>query len=344
MGKKKGKLRKLLWILAVVLLVAGCFAGWVYCTATRTYKGHNTRLYLPRGTGSEALADSLNSILKSDPDFATSVITLWNKIPGTHVVKPGAYEIEEGEKAIELVRRIQSGRQTPIKLRFNGTRALPELYSAIANQMEFDETELTNAADAAFKESGINKELQPAYFLPDTYEVYWTESPEQLLARLNGYYERFWNDGRRHKAQMLGLTPQQIAIVASIVEEETNKRDERGKVARVYLNRLKRGMKLQADPTVKFAVGDFALKRILNKHLSANSPYNTYLNAGLPPGPIRIPEKVTLDAVLNAPSGDWIYMCAKEDFSGYHNFASDYASHQANAVRYRQALDKRGIK
>ena len=158
------------------------------------------------------------------------------------------------------------------------------------------------------------------------------------------YRNRFWDKSRRSKAARLGLTPAEVATIASIVEEETAKTDEKPKVARLYLNRLQKGIKLQADPTVKFASGDFSLRRITGKHLAIESPYNTYKISGLPPGPIRVPASSTLDAVLNAPNHNYIYMCAKEDFSGYHNFASDYATHQANARRYQAELNRRGIR
>ncbi len=165
-----------------------------------------------------------------------------------------------------------------------------------------------------------------------------------MVRRLLDYRNRFWSKERRSKAASLGLTPSQVATIASIVEEETAKADEKPKVARLYLNRLKKGIKLQADPTVKFATGDFTLRRITGKHLAIESPYNTYKVNGLPPGPIRIPAAATIDAVLNAPKHDYIYMCAKEDFSGYHNFASDYATHMANARRYQAELNRRGIR
>ncbi|MDE7125694.1 MAG: endolytic transglycosylase MltG, partial [Muribaculaceae bacterium] len=173
---------------------------------------------------------------------------------------------------------------------------------------------------------------------------YWTASPAAIVENLVDVRDRFWNDSRSAKARAIGLTPAQVATVASIVEEETAKADERPLVARLYLNRLEKGMPLQADPTVKFSLGEFGLRRITGAHLKVESPYNTYKYKGLPPGPIRIADRSAIDDVLDAPRHNYIYMCAKEDFSGYHNFATDYASHANNARRYRQALDRRGIK
>jgi len=161
---------------------------------------------------------------------------------------------------------------------------------------------------------------------------------------MHDYYEKFWTDERKAQATSQGITPDQAVTLASIVEEETSKADERGKVARLYLNRLQHGMRLQADPTVKFALGDFSIRRLSVAMTQVQSPYNTYRVNGLPPGPIRLPEKATVDAVLTAPQHDYIYMCAKEDFSGYHNFATDYTTHMANARRYQAALNARGIK
>ena len=171
-----------------------------------------------------------------------------------------------------------------------------------------------------------------------------TTSAESVVKKMLAHYCNYWSADRREKAKSMGLSPAEVSVVASIVEEETNKKDERPLVARLYLNRIKQGMKLQADPTVKFALGDFSLRRITLKHLYVESPYNTYINKGLPPGPIRIVNKATLDDVLNAPEHKYIYMCAKEDFSGYHNFAEDYATHRSNARRYQAELNRRNIK
>ena len=190
---------------------------------------------------------------------------------------------------------------------------------------------------------GFTRETIPALFIPNTYEIYWNVSPERFMARMKQEYNRFWTEERRKKAEALGLTPVEVSTLASIVEEESAVADEYPTIAGLYLNRLKAGMPLQADPTVKFAAGDFALQRILDKHLAIDSPYNTYKYAGLPPGPIRIPSIRAIDAVLNPAHHRYFYMCAKEDFSGRHNFAATLAEHNRNANRYRAELNRRKI-
>ncbi len=181
-------------------------------------------------------------------------------------------------------------------------------------------------------------------FIPDTYEFYWTTSAKEFADRMKQEYDRFWNDERKKKAEEIKLKPVEVTTLASIVQAETAKNEELKTIAGLYINRLNRGMFLQADPTVKFAVGDFSLKRILNVHLEVDSPYNTYKNIGLPPGPINFPETSAIDAVLNYEKNNYYYMCAKEDFSGTHNFAATLAEHNRNAAKYRAALDRNKIR
>jgi UPF0755 protein len=180
-------------------------------------------------------------------------------------------------------------------------------------------------------------------FIPNTYEIYWDTSIDNFLKRMRKEYDRFWNDERRSKAEKIGLSPIQVATLASIVEEEATYIDEYPIVAGLYLNRLKRGMRLEADPTVKFAVGDFTLRRILFRHLEVESPYNTYKNGGLPPGPIRIPSIQAIEGTLSPQQHNYLFMCAKDDLSGRHNFATTHAEHARNAARYQRALNERGI-
>lgn len=303
--------------------------------------GDREWIYIPKGSSTSAVRDSMKNTLGSS--MGSRVYLIWKLLGGNADVSQGAYKISDGQSALNISKRIAKGRQTPVDVRFNGTRTMKQLSERIASQLQCTPEEFLQACDEVLPDSGFSRQNFPAAFIPDSYEFYWSAAPANVVRRLLDYRNRFWNKERRAKAAKLNLTPAQVATVASIVEEETAKSDEKPKVARLYLNRLKKGIKLQADPTVKFASGDFSLRRITGKHLEINSPYNTYRITGLPPGPIRIPNATTIDAVLNAPPHDYIYMCAKEDFSGYHNFASDYATHLANARRYQAELNRRGI-
>ena len=299
-------------------------------------------IYIPHGATKASVKDSLKTNLGSS--MGTRVYVLWKLMGGAPYDSQGAYKVESGQSALSISRRIKLGRQTPVNVTFNGTRTMEQLSKRIAAQLQCTPEEFLEACNEVLPDSGFNKAGYPAAFIPDSYEVYWSAAPHNIVRRLLDYRNRFWNNDRREKAKKLGLTPVEVATVASIVEEETAKADEKPKVARLYLNRLKKGMRLQADPTVKFATGDFSLRRITGTHLAIQSPYNTYKVNGLPPGPIRVPTAATIDAVLNAPKHDYLFMCAKEDFSGYHNFAPDFATHQANARRYQAELNRRGIK
>jgi UPF0755 protein len=261
-------------------------------------------------------------------------------------VKPGNYAIRPGDSMRDICLRLLSGNQTPIRLVVPSVRTLDRLAGAVAKQLMTDSTSIAKLlTDQALIDSlGYTTETFPTLFLPNTYEVYWTMTPEQFISRMAKEHKRFWNADRLAKAKAQGLTPEQASTLASIVDEETNKNDEKPLVAGLYLNRLQRGILLQADPTVKYAHGKFELRRILLTHLTIDSPYNTYKYAGLPPGPIRIPSIVGIESVLNPAKHNYIYMCAKEDFSGYHNFATTLSQHNANARRYQQALNHRGIK
>ena len=305
------------------------------------YSGDTAWVYVPKGSTTVAVRDSLKT--NTGSSMGTRVYMLWQLMHGTPTRAHGAYEIKAGETALSIARRLQTGRQTPVKVRFNSTRTISQLSEKIASQLEFTPEEFEGAIADVLPEKGFNKATYPAAFIPDTYEFYWSAAPENVVKRLLDYRNNFWNEERQSKAKSLGLSKVDVSTVASIIEEETAKSDERPKVARLYLNRLNKGMKLQADPTVKFATGDFALRRIKGEHLKIASPYNTYQVTGLPPGPIRVASGKAIDDVLNAPHHNFLYMCAKEDFSGYHNFATDYATHQANARRYQAELNKRNI-
>lgn len=320
----------------VVVLVMAAWLGLGY------YSGEDVWVHIPKYASEKAIEDSLRN--KLGDSTADKVMTLYRLQNGNPHNSYGAYLIKNGDANLMISRRLKSRKQTPIKISFQGARTMEQIYAKITENLELSPNDFKNACITVLPDLGYKTEAEfPAAFIPDTYEVYWAIDGRELVNKLHKESDRFWTDARKARAKELGVTPIEVATIASIVEEETAKADERPKVARLYLNRIKKGMKLQADPTVKFATGDFSLRRITGEHLKIESPYNTYIHAGLPPGPIRVPDRATLLAVLEAPEHNYLYMCAKEDFSGYHNFAVDYATHQANAARYQAELNRRNI-
>ncbi len=343
MGKFAVEMTKkiLTFAVAVALLLALLGLG-AYVYLRRSHAGPAAWVYLPQGTSRQALADSLQAHL--EPDFAQRVLALYDAAAPDTLRPHGAFRVEHGHTAMTLAKRLVRGRQTPVRFTFSNVRLMDDLTAQAAARFEFDEAAFTAALDSVLPVAGFARAAYPAAFIPDTYEFYWTDSPAKVITKLLDERNAYWTDSRRAQAAALGLSPIEVATICSIAEEESAKADERPKIARLYLNRLHRNMKLQADPTVKFALGDFALRRIVGTHLKHPSPYNTYLHAGLPPGPIRIPQRATLTSFLQSQPHDYLYMCAKEDFSGYHNFARDFAAHCANAQRYQAALNQHGIK
>lgn len=340
--KKNSKkpLRIILWSFVALIVAAGTVLLWLGNKAYRQFDGKGVRIVIPNVSSQEEVNDILISQLGN---YGADIAWFWKVRGGDPHRAAGSYVINPGDRVWSVVNRIRVGAQTPVRLTFNNVRTMDELATRISRNFAFSEIDFLAACDSLLPEQGFNKAQYPAAFVPDTYEFYATATAEDVVRKLAEHREKFWNEDRRAKAKTLGLSPVEVTTVASIVEEETAKSDERGKVARLYINRLDKGMRLQADPTVKFALGDFSIKRIVGPMLKVQSRYNTYLYEGLPPGPIRIPELSTIDAVLSAPAHAYVYMCAREDFSGYHNFTSDYNEHLANARRYQAELDARGI-
>lgn len=260
-------------------------------------------------------------------------------------VKPGRYAIKTNSTNLEVVRLLRSGAQTPVIITFNNIRTKDQLASIFCTELSCSSLRLdTLLNNSAFvSEYGFDTLNIISMFVPNTYEFMWNTPAEKVFSRMKYEYERFWNEERLAKAKSINLSPRDVSILASIVEAETHYNDEKPRVAGVYLNRLKRGMLLQADPTVVYALGDFSKKRILKKDTEFDSPYNTYRYIGLPPGPIRDPEISSIDAVLNPEKHSYLYFCAKEDFSGYHNFSNTHTEHINNARRYQRALNQQGI-
>ena len=264
----------------------------------------------------------------------------------TSNIKAGRYKINRALNNNDLVNLLRSGKQTPIKVTFNNLRNKEQLAGRIASQIEADSLSIINyITDTTFlNKLQLTTDNVACLFIPNTYEFYWNTSVEGFVNRMVKEYSSFWNSSRKKKAAAIKLNYYQVSALASIVEKEQNiKRDERPEIAGLYLNRLKKRMKLESDPTLIFALNDFSIKRVLNKDKKVDSPYNTYKHKGLPPGPICIPSINAIDAVLNASDNKYIFMCAKEDFSGYHNFAKTYTKHLINARKYQKALNKRKI-
>ena len=331
------------WILgacaAIIVILGACAAPYFFIGSPA-----DGIVKVRKGSTIDMISDSIQTHV--DETFGKRVATMMNLMKAKVGNREGAFHITPGMTPFTAARRIKNGVQDGIRFTFNNVRTLDEFAQRWGDTFMGGPNDMRKALKdtALCAKYGKKPETIACLLMPDTYEFYWDITPERMLDRMNDYYNDFWTSERKAKAEKLGLTPDEVATVASIVEEETSKADERGKVARLYLNRYQQGMPLQADPTVKYAIGDFSIKRITVAMTQINHPYNTYRVNGLPPGPIRLPEKSTIDAVLNAPQHDYIYMCAKSDFSGYHDFARDYATHLDNAHRYQEALNARGIK
>jgi UPF0755 protein len=293
---------------------------------------------------SETISNKLESTCGLKFPFIFKAIS--DKINLNRWVKAGRYTLTPEMNLVDLAKVFREGKMKTVNLVIRPLITLEKFAALCGEKLEGDSADYYKIlTDTAFcKSIGFSKETIYALILPDTYNLYWHTSAEELLSKLLEEYIKYWIIiERKEKAEAIGLTTIEVSILASIVSKETNKNDEMPMVAGMYLNRLRIGMPLQADPTIKFALNQPSLKRVLKVHLSVQSPYNTYLNKGLPPGPICVPSKQSIDAVLNAATHNFLYMCAKEDFSGYHNFAKDYNLHLQNAKRYQKALNERGI-
>lgn len=261
-------------------------------------------------------------------------------------VKSGRYRVVNSMNNLTLVRMLRNGNQTPVQLKFNNIRTKEQLAGRLSRQLMPDSVEILNLLnDTAFlSKYHVDPYTSVSLFLPNTYEIFWNVDAENIFERMYREYDKFWTEERKQKATAIPLTQEQVSTLASIVDAETNHNPEKPVIAGLYINRLRKNMPLQADPTVIFATGDFTIRRVLNVHTRTESPYNTYRNTGLPPGPIRIPTHTGIDAVLNYDTNDYIFMCAKETLNGEHNFAATWGEHQKNAARYQKALNERGIR
>lgn len=325
-------------ILSIValILISGIVCGFSLLNK-KVRNNESVSLYIYPSENYEKVLEKLekNGVIEKN-ERAFSIFSKVKKLENN--IKSGHYVIEPKTSQVDLVRTLANGLQTPVKLVINKVRLKQDFAKKIANQLMLSENDILLAID--------NRENSQNLFdniVCNTYEVYWNISAEKLLERLEKEANKWW-ENQSNQLEKIGLSRHEVVVLASIVEEETNKNEEKPTIAGVYINRLKKDMLLQADPTVKYAVGDFTIKRVMYKHLQTESPYNTYLNKGLPPTAICLPELSSLKAVLNYQKHNYMFFCAKEDFSGYHNFATTPNEHYRNAERYKNALNKLGIK
>jgi UPF0755 protein len=306
-------------------------------------KRNKATIYIPENASYEQAMDSLKANLEIKNIKVLEWIAIKKKYP--ELVKPGKYIIDRSLSCNELINILRGGRQTPVDITFSNIRTLYELAGRIGGQIEADSSQIIGFFSDAenYSKDGFKREDVISVFIPDTYEFYWNTGPGKLYKRMLNEYRKFWNKERLQKSEAVNLTQVEVSTLASIIDEEALKQDEMTRIAGVYINRLKRGIPLQADPTIKFAINDFELSRILYKHLDIDSPYNTYKHAGLPPGPIRCPSIEAIDAVLNAEKHDYLYFAAKADFSGYHNFSRTLSEHNRYANQYQKELNRRRI-
>lgn len=304
----------------------------------------DAEILIPRGATESQVYDT---IAKAYGKSYADKVTATASVMGFELKeRPGRFVVPKGTLCYRLVWKLHRGSQTPVRLTVNNMRTRKEIVENVASRFAFSASALDSllSDNAALQKYGLDRDNAMALFMSNTYEAWWTDTPQRLIERLGEAYNAFWNAKRKEKARAIGLTPAQVIIVTSIAEEETGHADEIGRVGRLYINRINKKMRLQADPTVKFAMNGFSIRRIGRQMLQVESPYNTYRNEGLPPGPIRTVEPANVDAVLDSKPTEELYMCARPDFSGYHNFTADYSLHQRNALEYRHALDARGIK
>ncbi|MBN1252271.1 MAG: endolytic transglycosylase MltG [Bacteroidales bacterium] len=347
---KKSDFRKTLiftsiLLLSIVMIVVLYFYNIIYANNTNLKKGQNFNLYISTGSNFGSVIDSLsaNKVLIDTAGF----IWVANKKSYITKVKAGRFLIKSSMSNNEIVNMLRIGAQEPINLTFNNIRTKEELASAVSKKIELDSIDLINLLndDDFLKEYHLNKKNVLSMFIPNTYQFYWNTSADYFLKKMNAEYKMFWTKSRLEKAKKLKMNLVEISTLASIVQaEQSVHNSEKAKVAGLYINRLKKGMLLQSDPTVVYAIGDFSIRRVLNRDKEIDSPYNTYKYVGLPPAPINLPEISSIDAVLNYEKHNYIFMCAKDDFSGYHYFSTNTTQHNLYARLYQNALNKRGIK
>jgi UPF0755 protein len=340
-------IRTILYVFAVIFILAGVKFASVYQRAFKpnihTPGGNIFHLYIYTGSGYNQVLDTIykHNLVRNKKSFEW--IAKRKKFSSR--IHPGRYRVTDNMSNNAFINMLRSGMQEPVNLVINVARTPDDLALRLSSQIEPSKENLSALMndESYLSQFGFNKQTVLGMFIPNTYQFWWNISETDFFKRMYREYNKFWNDERLAKAREIKMKPNEIITLASILMNETNKEDEYRRIAGVYINRLNHGIRLQADPTIKFALGDFERTRILKKDTEVNSPYNTYLHNGLPPGPISLPSIHAIDAVLNYERHDYIFFCAKEDFSGYHNYARTLAQHNKNARSYQKALNRRNI-
>jgi len=334
-------MKKLLLLAFILLLVIGGYLAWVVVGPTTGFEEKVKYLYIPTDSAKKEL---ILHIIKRDSivNNPTMFSMIGDRLDYWKNIKPGKYKVEKGNSVLKIVRELRNGKQEPVKIVIVKFRTKEALAGAIARKLEIDSTAFLSFLNNndSLKKFGLDSNTSMSALFPDTYTYFWNTTPSKVFSKFFEEHERVWTPVRKEKAIQHNLSPTEAYILASIIEEETNDAADKPIMASVYLNRLSKGIKLGADPTVKFAMKNFELKRIYEKYTLFESPYNTYRNTGLPPGPICTPSLVTLDAVLNAPQTDYLYFVANSDFSGKHIFTSSYEEHLKYAKQYQEALNE----
>lgn len=328
---------------AIIGLASIGFVYYYFLQKPNTTVTDDGLLYIQPSDSFETVLASLKAKGYLANEYTFRKIAVLKKYPAR--IKAGRYRVKQGMNNNELVNMLRSGKQEAIHFTFNNLRRLEDFAGLLYRQTGIDSAAFLEYAHNTEKVSklGFTPENFIAMFIPNTYQIYWHTPLESFINRMLHEYQKFWTDIRKEKAEKAGLSPMDVIIIASIVEEETNQADEYPVIAGVYINRLRKGWKLEACPTLKFALNDFSLKRILDKHLLTDSPYNTYKHIGLPPGPVRMPSSQVIDAVLNYQQHNYMFFCAKSDFSGKHYFSRTLREHNRHANEYHKALNKMRI-
>ncbi len=345
-NRKLGKIFLILFAVLIVVCSLVAYAAYnkIFANNVNSDIKKSFFLYIPTGANFTTLADTLkkHKVLKDFESFKW----VCQKKNYINKIKSGRYKIKPSMSNNDLVNLLRSGNQKAVKLTINNVRTKSELATKISRQLELDYSQIIKLFNNKkfLQKYGFNPDNVLSMFIPNTYQFYWNTSAEKFFVKMNNEYKKFWNKERSSKAKKLNMSKLEVSVLASIVQAEQSKHnDEKPKIAGLYINRLKRGIPLESDPTLVYAIGDFSIRRVLNKHKEVDSPFNTYKNLGLPPAPINLPEISSLDAVLNYQKHNYIFMCAKADFSGYHNFAKNITMHNAYAKQYHRALNKRKI-